>query len=78
SDNLVSVTDKSKKLVGQEKLESKLQWFYSQRNKSIKAYLEEAKQLKPDRFRIALPKEKTAAPYESLSRTETNFFVEDN
>lgn len=78
SDNLVSVTDKSKKLIGQEKLESKLQWFYSQRNKSIKAYLEEAKQLKPDRFHIALPKEKTAAPYESLSRTETNFFVEDN
>jgi predicted nucleic acid-binding Zn-ribbon protein len=77
-DNLFSVTDKSKKLIGQDKLDTRLQWFYEQRDKALKTYLEGVRKVKPDRYRIALSKEKTDVPYETLSKTVTSFYVEDN
>lgn len=75
---LLSIFDKSKRLVGQEKLQNKLTEVYERREAAIRQYLTETKGLAIDRFRIIDPTEKKDIPYESPSRTAMNFYLADD
>jgi hypothetical protein len=74
---LVSVFDKSKKLVGESKLSGKLQRIYEIRRQKVLQYMVETKKITPGRFRVVPPKEAVDVPYESLSRLAANYFVSE-
>ncbi len=74
--SLLSIFDKSKRLLGTEKLKAKLQALFDSRSEEIRKYLVE-KGLDPSRFRIVDPKEKMEAAYETPSRTVMKFYLAD-
>ncbi len=74
---LISVVDKSKKVVGEERLARKLRSIYEQRAQAVLQYMLEVKKLPVARFRVVPPKEKTEVPYEALSRMASNYYVDE-
>jgi Domain of Unknown Function (DUF748) len=74
---LLSIFDKSKRLVGTEKLQNKLFRLYEKRTEAIQKYLTETKGVTVNRFRIVNPNEPEELPYESVSRMIMNFYLAD-
>jgi hypothetical protein len=75
--SLLSIFDKSKRLVGNERLQNKLNQLFEKRMEVVQNYLVKEKQADPNRIRIAQPTELKEVAYEVLSRMESNFYVEE-
>jgi Domain of Unknown Function (DUF748) len=75
--SMLSIFDKSKRLVGNERLQSKLNHIFEKRMEVVQNYLFKEKQADPIRIRIGQPKELKEVSYESLSRMVSNFYVEE-
>ncbi len=75
--SLLSIFDKSKRLIGNDRLQNKLNHIFEKRMVAVSDYLFEEKQTDPNRIRIVQPKELKALAYEIPSRMESNFFVEE-
>jgi hypothetical protein len=75
--SLLSIFDKTKRLVGSERLQTKMNRIFEQRLEAVQNYLFKEKQTDPNRFRIVQPTESKEVAYESLSRMTSNFYVED-
>ncbi|MBL7876984.1 MAG: DUF748 domain-containing protein [Cyclobacteriaceae bacterium] len=73
---LLSIFEKSKRLVGNEKLQSKLNAILEQRLAALTTYLEE-KEFDFARVRIVDPQETKEIPYEVLSQLVANFYLDD-
>ncbi len=75
--SLLSIFDKSKRLVGDERLQNKMNHILERRLETVQNYLFKEKQTDPNRFRIVQPTESKDVAYESLSRMTSNFYLED-
>lgn len=75
--SMLSIFDKSKRLVGNERLQNKLNHIFEKRMDAVQNYLFKEKQADPNRIRIEQPKELKEVSYESLSRMVSNFYVEE-
>ena len=75
--SLLSIFDKSKRLVGDERLQNKMNHILERRLEAVQNYLFKEKQTDPNRFRIVQPTESKDVAYESLSRMTSNFYLED-
>jgi len=75
--SLLSVFDKSKRLVGNERLQSKLNQLFETRMEVVQNYLVNEKQVDANRIRITQPEGLKEVAYEVLSRMESHFYVEE-
>ena len=75
--SLLSIFDRSKRLVGTEKLQNKLFRIYEKRTEAIQKYLTETKGVAADRLRIVNPHEAEELLYESVSKMIMNFYLPD-
>jgi hypothetical protein len=75
--SMLSIFDKSKRLIGNERLQNKLNHIFDQRRVAVEEYLFKEKHVDPERIRIVQPKELKEMAYEIPSRMESNFFVEE-
>ncbi len=75
--SVLSIFDKSKRLVGTEKLQNKLNRIFEKRSEAIQKYLMENKGVPSNRFRILTQQEGTDISYESSSRVIMNFYLSD-
>lgn len=75
--SMLSIFDKSKRLVGNERLQNKMNHIFERRLEAVQNYLFKEKQTDPNRFRIVDPTEAKEVAYESLSRMTSNFYVEE-
>ena len=76
--SVLSIFDKSKRLVGTEKLQNKLSRIFEKRTEAMRKYLTETKGVPDNRFRILTQQEKSEMPYESPSRIIMNFYLSDD
>jgi len=75
--SLLSIFDKSKRLVGNERLQNKLNQLFVRRMEVVQNYLVNEKQADPGRIRITQPEGLKEVAYEVLSRMESHFYVEE-
>jgi hypothetical protein len=75
---LVSVYEKSKRLTGPERLQSRLDDIYRRRTESIAAYLTTVKGVAVDRFRIAEPEADQKIAYAEESSVTFRFYVDED
>ncbi len=75
--SLLSIFDKSKRLMGNDHLQNKLNQLFEKRMEVVQNYLLKEKQVDPGRIRITQPAELKEVAYEVPSRMEANFYVEE-
>jgi hypothetical protein len=75
--SLLSIFDKSKRLIGNEHLQNKLNHIFQRRMDAVQEYLVKDNQIDENQVRIVQSKELKEPAYEVLSRMESHFFVEE-
>ena len=74
--SMLSIFDKSKRLIGNDRLQHKLNQIFEKRRVAVETYLRE-KQADLNRIHIVQPTELKDVAYEIPSRMVSNFFVEE-
>jgi hypothetical protein len=74
--SMLSIFDKSKRLIGNDRLQNKLNQIFDKRRLAVEAYFV-AKQADMNRIHIVQPKELKEVAYEIPSRMVSNFFVDE-
>ncbi len=74
--SLLSIFDKSRRLVGNERLQNKLNRIFEKRVENMQRYLTDEK-TDPTKVRIVDPKELVTIPYEVKSRMVANFYLDE-
>ena len=75
--SLLSIFDKSKRLIGNERLQNKLNHIFERRSEAVQEYLIAVLHTEPDRIKLVQPKEPKEIAYEMPSRMETAFYVDE-
>lgn len=73
--SLLSIFDKSRRVVGNERLQAKLNELLELRRQSVEQYLFQVKMADRGRIRVVDPKEAKDVPYETWSRMVANFYL---
>ena len=75
--SLLSIFDKSKRLIGNERLQNKLNHILERRSEAVQEYLIAVLHTEPGRIKLVQPKEPKEIAYEMPSRMETAFYVDE-